>query len=44
MDAGRVVHHGTCADPGTHRTIEKVFAGRIGIHELRGQWVALPEA
>ena len=43
MDAGRVVHHGPCADAATHRTIEKVFAGRIAIHELRGQWVALPE-
>jgi len=44
MDAGRVVHHGPCAHPGTHRAVEKVFAGRIRIHELKGQWVALPEA
>jgi iron complex transport system ATP-binding protein len=42
MDAGRVVHQGACTDPGTHRALERVFDGRIGVHSLAGQWLALP--
>ena len=43
MQAGRVVHHGACADAATQRAIETVFDHRIAIHPLAGQWVALPK-
>jgi iron complex transport system ATP-binding protein len=42
LDAGRVAHHGASTDPETHRALERVFAGRIAVHPLAGQWVALP--
>lgn len=42
VDGGGVVHQGTCADPATHRALESVFAGRIAVHPVAGQWVALP--
>jgi iron complex transport system ATP-binding protein len=42
MHAGRVLHHGPCADPAAHRAIEAVFARRIVIRSLDGQSVALP--
>lgn len=42
VDAGRVAHQGACAEPATHRAIEAVFAQRVRIHSLAGQWVALP--
>ena len=42
MAQGRVLHHGACADPVTHRVVEQVFDHRIAIHPLQGQWVALP--
>jgi iron complex transport system ATP-binding protein len=42
LDAGRVVHHGACADPATHRALERVFHGRLTVHAIAGQWVALP--
>ena len=42
MDAGRVVHQGACTHPATHRALECVFEGRIAVHSLAGQWVALP--
>lgn len=43
VDAGRVVHHGPCADGATHRALEQVFGGRIHVHSVAGQWVALPK-
>ncbi len=43
MDAGRLLHQGPCADPGTHAALEQVFQHRIGIHSLAGQWVAMPQ-
>ena len=43
MAAGRVVHQGACADATSHRAIEAVFDGRIAVHHLAGQWVALPK-
>lgn len=43
MAAGRVVHHGACGDPATHRAVENVFGGRLAIHEVAGQWAALPK-
>jgi iron complex transport system ATP-binding protein len=42
MQAGRVVHHGPCADASTHAALEQVFERRIAIHALGGQWVAVP--
>lgn len=42
MAQGRVVHHGACRDAVTHRALEAVFDHRIEVHEVKGQWVALP--
>jgi iron complex transport system ATP-binding protein len=42
MATGRVSHQGACADTATHRALENVFQGRISIHALGQQWVALP--
>jgi iron complex transport system ATP-binding protein len=42
VDQGRVVHQGACADASTHRALEQVFGGRIAVHAVAGQWVALP--
>jgi iron complex transport system ATP-binding protein len=42
MDAGRVTHQGSCGDALTHRALEMVFDQRIAIHQLAGQWIALP--
>jgi iron complex transport system ATP-binding protein len=42
MAAGRVAHQGDCGDAATHRALESVFDGRIAIHALAKQWVALP--
>lgn len=42
VDAGRVVHHGPCGHSATHRALEQVFGGRIAVHPVAGQWVALP--
>ena len=39
---GQVVHQGPCSHPATHRALEQVFRGRIAVHALAGQWVALP--
>ena len=43
MDAGRVVHHGACADAATHRALEDVFSGRLRIREIEGRFFALPQ-
>jgi iron complex transport system ATP-binding protein len=42
LQAGRVLHHGPCADRASQRAIEAVFGQRITIGELDGRWVALP--
>jgi iron complex transport system ATP-binding protein len=42
MQAGRVVHHGACADEATQQAIEAVFDQRIRIVSVDGQSVALP--
>ena len=42
MAAGRVVHQGPCADASTHGALAEVFDGRVAVHSLAGQWVALP--
>jgi iron complex transport system ATP-binding protein len=39
---GRLIHQGATGDPATHRALEQVFDGRIGVHALDGQWLALP--
>jgi ABC-type cobalamin/Fe3+-siderophores transport system ATPase subunit len=44
MAGGRITHQGACADSATHRALEAVFEGRIAIHALGRQWVALPLA
>ncbi len=43
MAAGRVVHQGASADTETHRALEQVFDGRIAIHPLGRDWVAVPK-
>jgi iron complex transport system ATP-binding protein len=43
MAAGRITHQGACSDVVTHRALEAVFDGRIAIHSLGNQWVALPK-
>jgi len=42
MDDGRVAHQGSCGDALTHRALEVVFDQRIAVHQLAGQWIALP--
>ncbi len=43
LASGRLMHQGLCSDAASHRAIEKVFDQRLGIHQLAGQWVALPK-
>ena len=43
MAGGRVTHQGACSDAISHHAIETVFDQRIAIHQLAGQWVALPK-
>lgn len=43
MDQGRVTHQGLCTHAATHRALEQVFDHRIAVHQLAGQWVALPK-
>lgn len=42
MNQGRVTHHGDTQDSKTHEALCHVFEGRISIHSIAGQWVALP--
>ena len=43
LTGGRVTHQGACSDAISHRAIETVFDQRIAVHQLAGQWVALPK-
>ena len=43
MAQGRVAHQGGCGDAATHRALEAVFDQRIAVHQLAGQWLALPK-
>ncbi len=43
MKQGGIAHHGACADAATHRALVRVFDGRIAIHDVGGQRVALPK-
>jgi iron complex transport system ATP-binding protein len=40
---GRVLHQGACADAASHCALEQVFDGRIAVHRIGNQWVALPK-
>ena len=42
MAQGRVLHQGACADAATHEALVAVFDHRISVHQLAGQWLALP--
>ncbi len=42
MNQGRVIHQGASRDATTHQALIDVFEGRIAIHCVDGQWVALP--
>jgi len=43
MDQGRIVHQGACGDAATHSALEAVFDHRIAVHQLAGQWLAVPK-
>jgi iron complex transport system ATP-binding protein len=43
LDAGRIAHHGSCADPHTHHALQEVFARRVRVHEVAGRRIALTE-
>jgi iron complex transport system ATP-binding protein len=42
MASGRVTHQGACSAAATHRALEEVFDHRITVHQLAGQWLAVP--
>ncbi|MGA0570694.1 ABC transporter ATP-binding protein [Variovorax sp. VNK109] len=42
MRAGRIVHQGASGDAATREAMVEVFDGRIGIHEVAGQWAVVP--
>ncbi|SCK53317.1 iron complex transport system ATP-binding protein [Variovorax sp. HW608] len=42
MAGGRVLHHGPCEDPATHRALEAVFDRRVAVHRVEGHWLAVP--
>ncbi|KWT89402.1 ABC transporter related [Variovorax sp. WDL1] len=42
MAGGRVLHQGGCDDPASHQALESVFDGRVVVHRVAGQWIALP--
>jgi iron complex transport system ATP-binding protein len=43
LQDGRLLHHGACGDPATHDALRRVFSHRVQVHQLAGQWVALPQ-
>jgi iron complex transport system ATP-binding protein len=42
LNQGRLIHQGPANSPSTHRALEQVFGNRIAVHEVAGQWTALP--
>ncbi|QTD46825.1 ABC transporter ATP-binding protein [Ottowia testudinis] len=40
---GRVVHHGPCASPTTHRALQAAFDWRVGVYQVKDRWVVLPK-
>ena len=39
----KIKNQGACNAAASHRAIEAVFDQRIAVHQLAGQWVALPK-
>ncbi|RCW68259.1 ABC transporter ATP-binding protein [Pseudorhodoferax soli] len=42
VERGRIVHHGATGDAATHRALEAVFARRVAVHSVAGQWITIP--
>ena len=42
LRAGRLVHQGPPGDAATREAVQAVFEQSLGIHEIQGQWVAVP--
>ena len=42
MAQGQVLHQGSPRDPETRQALQAVFDHRVAVHEVAGQWVALP--
>jgi iron complex transport system ATP-binding protein len=42
MARGRVLRHGACDDPATHRALEAVFDERVVLHRVADHWMAVP--
>ncbi len=42
MANGLINHEGACNEAATHRALEQVFDQRIAVHQLAGQWLAVP--
>jgi iron complex transport system ATP-binding protein len=42
VQAGCLKHQGPTQDAASHQALVDVFEGRIALHEVAGQWVALP--
>jgi len=42
MADGRLRHHGASSDDATHAALREVFDGRVAVHRIGAQWVALP--
>lgn len=42
VNQGQVVHHGPADDPLTQSALVRVFDGRIALHRVADQWVAMP--
>ncbi len=44
LQEGRLAHQGAPGELATRQAVERVFGHRFKLHELQGQWVALPQA
>ncbi len=42
MAEGRIRHHGPTQDAASHAALSEVFGGRVQVHAVGEQWVALP--
>jgi iron complex transport system ATP-binding protein len=42
MAQGKVLHQGSPRNPDTRLALQAVFDHRVAVHEVAGQWVALP--
>jgi iron complex transport system ATP-binding protein len=43
VERGRIVHHGASGEAATHRALEAVFAQRVAVHHVAGQWITVPK-